>query len=130
MISATASIVSGSLDGGLSTIGLPLAIAGAILWAARLSGKLNGLMPAIGPIGKRRVIPIRSFEAGIRSSGISSPVIRSASSAPRRKVSVARSTSTSASRIGLPDSSAMSRPISSRRARIPALISRRIRPRS
>ncbi len=64
MISATASIVSGSLDGGLSTIGLPLAIAGATLWAARLSGKLNGLMPAIGPIGKRRVIPIRSFDDG------------------------------------------------------------------
>ena len=130
MISATASIVSGSLDGGLSTIGLPAAIAGATLWAARLSGKLNGLMPAIGPIGKRRVIPTRSLAAGIRSSGMSSPVIRSASSAPRRKVSVARSTSTRASRIGLPDSSAMSRPSSSRRARMPALISRRIRPRS
>ena len=44
MISATVSIVSGSLDGGLSTIGLPDAIAGATLWAARLSGKLNGLI--------------------------------------------------------------------------------------
>ena len=87
MISATASIVSGSLDGGLSTIGLPDAIAGASLWAARFSGKLNGLMPAIGPIGKRRVMPTRSLDAGIRSSGMSSPVIRSASSAPRRKVS-------------------------------------------
>ena len=32
---------------------------------------MNGLIAAIGPIGKRRVIPIRSFEAGIRSSGIS-----------------------------------------------------------
>ena len=44
MISATASIVSGSLDGGLRTIGLPEAIAGESLWAARLSGKLNGLI--------------------------------------------------------------------------------------
>ena len=50
---------------------------------------------------------------------MTSPVIRSASSAPRRKVSVARSTSTSASRIGLPASSAMSRPSSSRRALMP-----------
>ena len=61
-------------------------MAGATLWAARLSGKLNGLMPAIGPIGKRRVIPTRSFDDGMRSSGMSSPVIRSASSAPSRKV--------------------------------------------
>ena len=119
MISATVSIVSGSLDGGLSTIGLPLAIAGATLWAARLSGKLNGLIAAIGPIGKRRVMPTRSFDDGMRSSGISSPVIRSASSAPSRNVSTARSTSTSASRIGLPASSAMSRPSSSRRALMP-----------
>ena len=32
------------MDGGLRTIGLPDAIAGATLWAARLSGKLNGLI--------------------------------------------------------------------------------------
>ena len=44
MISATVSIVSGSFDGGLRTIGLPDAIAGATLWAARFSGKLNGLI--------------------------------------------------------------------------------------
>ena len=130
MISATLSITSGSLDGGLRTIGLPEAMAGATLWAARLSGKLNGLMPAIGPIGKRRVIPTRSLLAGIRSSGISSPVIRSASSAPSRKVSVARSTSTRASRIGLPASAAIVAPSSSRRLLRPALTSRRIRPRS
>ena len=74
------------MDGGLSTIGLPAAIAGASLWAARLSGKLNGLMPAIGPIGNRRVMPTRSFDDGSRSSGMTSPVIRSASSAPSRKV--------------------------------------------
>ena len=66
MISATASITSGSLDGGLSTIGLPDAIAGATLWAARFSGKLNGLIAAIGPIGKRRVMPTRSFDDGMQ----------------------------------------------------------------
>ena len=88
MISATVSIVSGSLDGGLRTIGFPVAMAGESLCAARLSGKLNGEMAAIGPIGKRRVMPTRSLLAGIRSSGISSPVIRSASSPPRRKVRI------------------------------------------
>ncbi len=130
MISATVSMTSGSLDGGLRTIGLPEAIAGATLWAARLSGKLNGLIAAIGPIGNRRVIPIRPFEAGIRSSGIVSPVIRSASSAPSRNVRVARSTSTSASRIGLPASAAISAPSVARRAATPAEMSRRILPRS
>ena len=130
MISPTVSIVSGSLDGGLSTIGLPEAIAGATLWAARLSGKLNGLMPAIGPIGKRRVMPVRPFELASRSSGMTSPPIRSASSAPSRKVSEARSTSTSASRIGLPASRAISRPSSSRRARMPSLMARSARLRS
>ncbi len=118
------------MDGGLRTIELPEAIAGASLCAARLSGKLNGLIAAIGPIGKRRVMPTRSFDDAMRSSGMTSPVIRSASSAPSRNVRTARSTSTSASRIGLPASAAMSAPSSSRRALIPALISRRIRPRS
>ena len=64
MISAIVSIVSGSADGGLSTIGLPEAIAGASLWAARFNGKLNGLIAAIGPIGKRRVMPSRSLRRG------------------------------------------------------------------
>ncbi len=129
-ISAIVSIVSGSLLGGLSTTGLPEAMAGANLCAARLSGKLKGLIAAIGPIGKRRVIPTRSLDEAIRSSGISSPYMRSASSAPSRKVMTARSTSTSESRIGLPDSSVMVRASSSRRVFTPSLISRRIRPRS
>ena len=38
MISATVSIVSGSLDGGLRTIGLPDAMAGAILCAPGSAG--------------------------------------------------------------------------------------------
>ena len=72
-ISATVSIVSGSFEGGLRTIEQPAAMAGDSLWAARLSGKLNGLIAATGPIGKRRVMPIRPRDAGIRSSGIVSP---------------------------------------------------------
>jgi hypothetical protein len=50
-ISATVSIVRGSLEGGLRTMEHPAAIAGASLWAARLSGKLNGLIAATGPAG-------------------------------------------------------------------------------
>ena len=57
MMPATVSIVSGSRDGGLRTMEQPAAIAGATLWAARLSGKLKGLIPATGPTGKRRVTP-------------------------------------------------------------------------
>ena len=130
MISATVSITSGSLDGGLRTIGLPDAIAGATLWAARFSGKLNGLMPAIGPIGKRRVMPVRPFELGSRSSGIdlAADALRLLGPEPEREG--ARSTSTSASRIGLPASSAISRPSSSRRALMPSLIARSARLRS
>ena len=41
MISATVSIVSGSLDGGLSTIVLPAAIAGATLCAARFKREVE-----------------------------------------------------------------------------------------
>ncbi len=119
MISATVSIVSGSRDGGLSTMEQPAAMAGAILWAARLSGKLKGLMAATGPTGNRRVMPTRPRDAALRSSGMVSPVMRSASSAPSRKVRMARSTSPSASRMGLPDSRAMTRPSSSRRVRMP-----------
>ena len=44
---------SGVLLAGLSTKGQPTAIAGAILCAARLSGKLNGLMKLQGPTGTR-----------------------------------------------------------------------------
>ncbi len=129
-ISPTVSIVSGSLDGGLSTIEQPAAIAGDSLWAARLSGKLNGEIAATGPTGKRRVTPTRPRDEGIRSSGIVSPIIRSASSAPSRNVRTHRSTSTNASRMGLPASAQMSAASSSRRAATPALKARRIRPRS
>jgi hypothetical protein len=41
----------------------PHAIAGASLWAARLSGKLNGVMAVIGASGKRRSRPVRPVPA-------------------------------------------------------------------
>src|SRR3546814_4621484 len=44
---------SGVIDAGFITKGQPIAIAGAILCAARLSGKLNGEMKLHGPIGTR-----------------------------------------------------------------------------
>ncbi len=49
--SARINAESGVLVAGFSTIALPAAMAGASLWAVRLNGKLNGEMPAIGPIG-------------------------------------------------------------------------------
>ena len=48
----------------MRTIEQPAAMAGASLWAARLSGKLKGLMAATGPIGKRRVMPNATARGG------------------------------------------------------------------
>ena len=101
---------------------LPEAMAGAILCRARLSGKLNGEMPAIGPIGKRRTMALRPFDEGSRSRAMTSPSIRLASSAAVSSVKTPRSVSTSASRIGLPASSAMMRATSSRRSLSPSAI--------
>ena len=50
-------VPSGVRLAGLTTNGQPTASAGAILWAARLSGKLNGEMKLHGPIGTRFQIP-------------------------------------------------------------------------
>ena len=49
--SASAIADSGVCDAGFSTTGHPAAIAGATLWATRLSGKLNGLIAPTTPIG-------------------------------------------------------------------------------
>ena len=49
---------SGVIEAGFITKGQPIAIAGAILCAARLSGKLNGEIKLHGPIGTRFHIPI------------------------------------------------------------------------
>ena len=42
---------------GLSTTGQPAAMAGATLWATRLSGKLNGAIAPTTPMGTRSVKP-------------------------------------------------------------------------
>ncbi len=55
--SARAMPLNGVWLAGLSTTGHPAAIAGASLWATRLSGKLNGLIAPTTPIGTRSVKP-------------------------------------------------------------------------
>ena len=76
----------------------------------------------MGPIGNRRTMPARPFEDGSRSSGMTSPSIRFASSAAVSRVKTPRSVSTSASRIGLPASAAIIPATSSRRSLSPAAI--------
>ncbi len=71
---------SGVFVAGLRTMGLPAAMAGASLCAERLSGKLKGEMAATGPMGKRRRMAMRPLPCGARSSGMTSPPIRRASS--------------------------------------------------
>ena len=58
---------------GFRTIGQPAAMAGATLWATRLSGKLNGQMAAMTPMGTRRVKPACPRPAGRRRAGTMSP---------------------------------------------------------
>src|SRR4051812_23550564 len=48
---------SGVREAGFMTKGHPTAKAGAILWAARLSGKLKGEMNEHGPMGTRFHMP-------------------------------------------------------------------------
>ena len=64
---------SGVWGAGFSTIGHPAAIAGATLCATRLSGKLNGVIPAIGPSGNGLTMPHRPAVYSCQSSGRYSP---------------------------------------------------------
>ena len=94
----------GVFDAGLSTNGQPAAIAGAILCAARLSGKLNGETIETTPMGKRRTIDWIPLLRSEMSRGAYSPYRRTASSAAISNVSIRRVTSPRASLIGLPAS--------------------------
>ncbi len=95
---------------GFSTTGHPAAMAGASLWATRLSGKLNGLMAPTTPIGRRSVKPSLPSPAADASSGTISPASLRASAAENWNVLTARSASTRAVLIGLAASSAIVRP--------------------
>ena len=120
----------GSCGGGLRVIVAPVAIAGAILWAASSTGKLNGVIPTTGESGKRRVIARRPAPTGRASVGRTSPPMRVASSAASRKTKIARSSSTRAWAIGLPASSARVRARSVRPAARPSATRRSIAARS
>src|SRR6478609_5872988 len=115
-IEASASELSGVCDAGFSTTGQPAAIAGATLWTTRLSGKLNGAIAPITPIGTRRVKPSLPSPACRASRATTSPVSVRASAAANRNVPTARCASCRAVLIGLAASAAMIRANSSNRS--------------
>src|SRR5271156_1256267 len=57
--------VIGVWGAGFMMMGFPDAIAGASLCATRLMGKLNGVIPRIGPNGNLRDKAIRPFVPGV-----------------------------------------------------------------
>ena len=119
--SASRSAENGVCDAGFSTTAQPAASAGAILWATRLSGKLNGEIAPTTPIGRRSVkasFPSPACEASI---GTISPASFRASTAAIVNVDIARAASTFAALSGLPASAEIVRATSScRRPRKPA----------
>ena len=93
---------------GFTTIGAPTASDGATLCATRFNGKLNGVMPRTGPIGKRRRMPTREPSDCSVSSRISSSSPWRITSEAHRNVLDARVASTVAHFSGLPPSAAIS----------------------
>ena len=114
--SARAMPLNGVWLAGLSTTGHPAAIAGASLWATRLSGKLNGLIAPMTPIGTRIVKPTLPTPDAMASRATTSPASVRASAAANWNVPTARSASTLAVLIGLAASLAMISANSSRRS--------------
>ncbi len=97
-------------DAGLSTTGHPAAIAGASLWATRLSGKLNGRdRTDHADRHAQREAELADSPPAMASSGTMSPASVRASAAANRNVPAARSASTRAVLIGLAASLAMMR---------------------
>jgi hypothetical protein len=72
-IRASARDEAGVCEAGRTTIGFAAASAGATLCATSMSGKLNGVMPAIGPSGTRWTCATRCSVPGIQSRGTISP---------------------------------------------------------
>lgn len=123
-ISASLLTTHEACGGALSTIELPAASAGAILWQARLNGALNGVMPATTPTGKRSSSASLPAPIALPSSGTCSPWMRIASSAESSSVSCERITSAFASLIDLPVSRDMISATASARSRSSALTRR------
>ena len=117
-------------EAGFSTTGQPAAMAGATLWATRLSGKLNGAMAPTTPTGSRTTTPSLPAPASLASIGTSSPARRRASTAEKVSVSAQRATSARAWAIGLPASRARVRAMTSARSRISPAARSRIAARS
>jgi hypothetical protein len=128
--SARSSAENGVFSAGFNTIVFPEARQGATLWATRLSGKLNGVIPRITPIGKRRTRPKCPTPGGLASMRTPCPSSPDASCAAKRKVMVARSTSAAANVTGLPASATRMRTNSFRRAAIRSAMRERICARS
>src|ERR687895_1364312 len=105
--SASNSDDNGVCDAGFSTTGQPAAIAGANLWATRLSGKLKGEIAATTPTGTRRVKLVLPAPAAVASIGTTSPANVRACAAANANVSTARAASTRAVLSGLAASCAM-----------------------
>ena len=119
--SARSSAESGVWAAGLRTTAQPAASDGAILWATRLSGKLNGLIAPTTPSGRRSVNASLPSPACDASIGTIAPASFRASTAENVYVDIARLASTRAAFIGLPASSEISRATSSwRRPSAPA----------
>ncbi len=100
-----ASAVSGVSEAGLSTTVQPAASAGPILRVAIAAGKFHGVTSTETPTGCRMTRILFAPEGAC----ISTPSIRTASSAYQRKNSAAYAASARASRSALPFSAAISR---------------------
>ncbi len=111
--SASRSAESGVCEAGFSTTAQPAASAGAILWATRLSGKLNGEIAPTIPIGSLSVNASFPAPACDASIGTISPASLRASTAAIVNVDIARAASTFAAFSGLPASAEIVRATSS-----------------
>ena len=128
--SASRSADNGVCDAGFKTTAQPAARAGAILWATRLKGKLNGEIAPTTPIGTRSVMATFPVPAGEASIGTTSPASLRASTAAMVKVDVARAASMRAAFIGLPASDEIVRATSSARSSTRRAVRSRIAARS
>ena len=80
-ISHSSAALNGVACGAFRTTVLPDASAGAALWATKLSGALNDVMPHTTPRGTRIVNAMRCALPGAASIGTTSPTRRLPSSA-------------------------------------------------
>ena len=100
-VRARRSAESGVFSAGLSTTGHPAAIAGASLWATRLSGKLKGLIAPTTPTGSRIVKASLPAPEALEAIGTTFPASPRASAAANVNVSRHRAASARACAIGL-----------------------------